>query len=46
MILDIPEEDLKTAETIITEVMAEELPWAKNLPLASEPYVCEYYRKE
>mgnify|MGYP001019034086 CR=1 FL=1 len=39
------EKDRNELETI-TEIMGQEIPWARGLPLRADGYECEYYQKD
>jgi len=46
IVAEVPEDQAENALARMNEIMAEEIPWAKGLPLRAEGYVTKYYRKD
>lgn len=46
VICEVDREGAEEALQRMTEIMGEEIPWARGLPLTADGYLCDYYRKD
>lgn len=46
VICEVDREEAEAALKRMAEIMGEEIPWAKGLPLTADGYLCGYYRKD